>query len=254
MLFNPDRPNSRIKYFDDGRVALLGYIVRDITDALNPRKEWDNFGTMTCWSRHFLLGDEHKFPDVRSFLMDIAKNLDPDFDADADHTKEYLFSIFDEYTYNLPLYLYNHSSLAISSVPFSDPWDSGQCGYIYVPKGQASSEYNHAEHSDGYSEEALRTWALSLLKAEVDTYNAYLQGDVWGVCFETYYDARRPEDTGPVWVRFHSANKLNIEESVWGYYGENEALEIMNLEFTAYEKIVKDILANNKPCKGGAKA
>lgn len=248
-MFNPDRSGSLVQYFDDERIALVGYIVRDVTDAPNPRKEWDNFGTMTCWSRHITLGDEHKFPDVRSFLMDIAENFDPEFDADAEHTSEYLFSVFNEYTYNLPLYLYNHSSLAISSVPFSDPWDSGQCGYIYVSKGHAASQC-----PDGYSEEALRTWAMSLLEAEISTYNAYLQGDVWGVCFETFYDARRPEDTGPVWARFHSANKLSIEESVWGYYGEKEALEVMKSEFTAYEKIVKDILANNKPCKGGAKA
>lgn len=38
----------------------------------------------------------------------------------------------------LPVYVYEHSGLALSTGSFSCPWDSGQAGYIFATKGQAA--------------------------------------------------------------------------------------------------------------------
>lgn len=59
----------------------------------------------------------------------------------------------------LPLYLYDHSGLAISTVPFSCPWDSGYIGFIYSDKPGIDYKY---------------------LRSVVEEYNEYLQGGVWG--------------------------------------------------------------------------
>lgn len=40
----------------------------------------------------------------------------------------------------LPLYLFDHSGLTISTSDFNDPWDSGQVGYIYLDKETAMKE------------------------------------------------------------------------------------------------------------------
>ena len=34
----------------------------------------------------------------------------------------------------LPLYLFAHSSVRVSTEPFNDPWDSGQCGFAVLEK------------------------------------------------------------------------------------------------------------------------
>lgn len=40
----------------------------------------------------------------------------------------------------LPLYYYSHSGESISTTPFSCPFDSGKCGYIYARIGQSEEE------------------------------------------------------------------------------------------------------------------
>ena len=41
----------------------------------------------------------------------------------------------------LPVYLYDHSGLALSDTPFGDRWDSGQLGYIYESRSAIRAEY-----------------------------------------------------------------------------------------------------------------
>jgi len=93
----------------------------------------------------------------------------------------------------LALYLYDHSGLSMSTAPFSCPWDSGQVGIIFCSKEKYKQE--------GVSEEQ----CINRLKAEVATYNQYLQGDVWG------YVIKDPE-----------GDEL---DSCWGIYGEEYALK-----------------------------
>jgi hypothetical protein len=59
-----------------------------------------------------------------------------------------------------PLYIYVHGGVALSLTPFADRWDSAQCGYVVV------------EADD-------RETARSMASALVDTWNAFLSGDVY---------------------------------------------------------------------------
>lgn len=41
----------------------------------------------------------------------------------------------------MPLYLLDHSGLAMQTTSFHDPWDSGQVGWVYVSKEDALKEF-----------------------------------------------------------------------------------------------------------------
>ena len=63
----------------------------------------------------------------------------------------------------LPVYMYDHSAVALSTNPFSCPWDSGQVGVIWI------------ERQPDMTEEQ----ALDLLRAEVAEYSSFLNGEVY---------------------------------------------------------------------------
>ena len=41
----------------------------------------------------------------------------------------------------MPLYLLDHSGLAMQTTSFHDPWDSGQVGWVYVSKEDVLKEF-----------------------------------------------------------------------------------------------------------------
>lgn len=127
---------------------------------LNPR-EWDNNGIMHCWHSRYKLGDIPSSP--------------PDYvESEDNDAKQLIPSIY----VCLPLYLYDHSSLSISTNLPSCNWDTSQIGYIYTTL-QKLSEMGHAELP---AKDKVIEW----LKSEVEEYNQYLQGDVWR--FELFED------------------------------------------------------------------
>jgi len=88
----------------------------------------------------------------------------------------------------LPLYLYDHSGLTMRVTPFSCSFDSGQVGIIYATKEQIDKEF------DGDYDRA-----RACLESEVEVYDQYLTGDVWGYVIED-----------------QDGNHL---DSCWGFYG-----------------------------------
>lgn len=87
-----------------------------------------------------------------------------------------------------PVFMYDHSGVALSLNKFSDTFDSGQVGFIY---------------SDIESSED----AYLIAKAELEVYNLWLDGSCYGY---------RVTDT-----------ESGDEESMWGFYGydhENNGL------------------------------
>ena len=149
-------------------------IVQDVSPE-SPR-EWDNFGMMVCWHRSYVLGDKNAF-----------RELD---DAIA------FFNETDAVI--LPIYMYDHSWITISTKPFSCPWDSGQVGFIYVTKEKIIKEFG-AYNADTIAK------ANDCLRAEVNTYDQYLTGDVYGFVVED-----------PKGEEVHSC---------WGFYGSEYCME-----------------------------
>ncbi len=124
-------------------------IIRD-PEPRNPREECVNFGTMACWHRRYRLGDEQP----------------------QETSEEYLRGISDAIV--LPLYLYDHSGITISTAPFSCPWDSGHVGFISVSKAKVREEFGIKRVTA-----KVREKAEEILRGEVKDYDKYLQGEVY---------------------------------------------------------------------------
>ena len=129
------------------------------TNPESPR-EWDNLGTMVCFHNRYNLGDEH------SYRSD-------DFDS-WDELKKQIVSDEGECIF-LPLYLYNHSGITMRTTSFSCRWDSGQVGLIYISKKKVREEYGVKRIT-----KKLLDRVLGYLIGEVETYDQYLRGDVYG--------------------------------------------------------------------------
>jgi hypothetical protein len=189
----------------------------------NPREMFDHVGTMVCWHRRYKLGDQQPVLDPERFLRRLV------WDSPAGNRAERLLDLFhrtegtergekferlwreaehealQRHYIILPVYLYDHSGLSMSTSPFSCPWDSGQVGYIYIRMDTARKEYPGLDGDD------LRNRVINTLKAEVEEYSAYLAGEVYGWFIK--------DDVG------------ETLDSCWGYYSyshaEQEAKEVL---------------------------
>jgi len=137
-----------------------GYRVKIVydNDADDPRS-WDNLGKMVCFHKRYKLGDKHHF------------NSD-DYDGWED-MKEHII-ILEDVCVILPLYLYDHSGITISTTPFNDRWDSGQVGWIYATKQDVRKE-----HGTQYISETTKNKMENLIKGEVEMYDKYITGQVY---------------------------------------------------------------------------
>ena len=83
----------------------------------------------------------------------------------------------------------------MSTGKFSCPWDSGQVGFIFVTRAQLLKEYGGLR----VTKEVLAK-AEKVLQGEVETYDTYLRGEIYG------YTIEDPEG--------------NDGDSCWGFYGD----------------------------------
>lgn len=189
-----------------------GYVIKIFTDddPENPRGE-SNLGIMACWHRRYNLGDEGADLNVRPehFFkilaqqqgLPVPEDIGEFIDLDDNEAKEALENAG---VVILPLYLYDHSGITMSTAPFGDRWDSGQVGWIYTTP-EKMKEFG----VDGKTKEEIE----KSLCAEVEVYDKYLTGDVYG--FRIY---KKPEDPA-------DEDEGEEVESCWGFYGEEECLD-----------------------------
>lgn len=170
------------------KTEYKGYTITIEQDMDNESpRDWDNLGTMVCWHRRMNLGD-----------VQLGKD---------DSKQHYNFCNMEELqeflsrkdVVSLPLYIYEHGGVTMSTGSFSDPWDSGQVGYIFVTKKKILKEYGGKILT-----KQLRDRVVGYLKGEVKTYDQFLTGDVYGFMIDD-------PDGEP-------------EDSCWGYYGYDECL------------------------------
>lgn len=94
----------------------------------------------------------------------------------------------------LPVWKYEHSGVmyrAAESNPFSCRWDSGQVGYIWVRKETVRAEYGVKRITP-----ATRAKVLDVLKAEVETYSQWANGETYGF---KIYDQEDGDELDSCW-------------------------------------------------------
>ena len=145
-------------------------IVQD-SNGESPR-EWDNLGTIAYRSRNYTLGDE-EIDDPIEWLEDML-DKPKKYEYTDERLQELETILFEKYI-ALPVYKYEHSGIAISTTPFSCSWDSGKIGYIYVSKEDVRKGYTVKRITN-----KLKQKVLSVLKGEIETFNTYINNDIYG--------------------------------------------------------------------------
>lgn len=160
-------------------------------DARNPREAYDNLGTL--YTAHRRYRPEKEFDDH----FDIGEV----FEGRIGNFRE---SFLKRYV-ALPVYLYDHSGITVSTSPFSCPWDSGFFGIITVSLDKVREEYGW-KHVTAKRRARIERY----LQGEIETLDSYYTGEVFGYRIT-------PED--------------NDDElgSCWGFYG-TECLKEMEAE------------------------
>lgn len=156
------------------------------TNPSNPRTEWDNLTTMVCGHKRYDLGDK-----------DTGYNTD-NYDSWGE-MKEAI--IKEEKPLAIkPLYMYDHSGITIATKQFRCPWDSGQIGWVFITKKK--------QEEMGTPDDLL----LEALEGEVETYDQYLRGDVYG------YKIYKIEKCS-----LGHEHKEHVD-SCWGFYGKEDCM------------------------------
>jgi hypothetical protein len=176
---------------DEKRIGKYKIEVIQDESPSSPRED-DNLGTMVCFHNRYDLGDEHNYKSGDYNGWDeMEKNI----------IKNENVGVI------LPLYLYDHSGITMNTTGFSCGWDSGQVGFIFISKEKMLKEYGGKIVT-----QTLKDKVEGYLKSEVETYDQYLTGDVYGY--------RVSE------VKTCSEGHEHEEEldSCWGYYGQENCM------------------------------
>lgn len=156
----------------------LTLIVSADPDPVNPRAEFEQLGTLVCWHRRYALGDKHDWHSPEDFeaVMEAQPHI------------------------RLPVFMYDHSGITISTTPFSCPWDSGQIGWIFVERAKLRAAFPKLRRRNDLEAECKR-----MLRAEIAEYDQFLTGDVWCARIET------PDG--------------DVRDSCCGFFGSDYAIE-----------------------------
>lgn len=155
-------------------------------NAESPRK-WGSLSKIMCFHRRYNIGDEHNYSSSNyGGWEEFRKQLEKDYDI----------------AIILPLYMYDHSGITISTTPFSCPWDSGQIGWAFVTKEDIREEYNIKRVTQRFAEKAEK-----ILLSEIQVYDDYLRGDVYGYILEN--------------------SEGEQVDSCWGFYGYSYLKDIV---------------------------
>ncbi len=174
-------------------------------DPANPCTDWDMASKMVCWHRRYRLGHEQPRENPEEWLdyrlSEEYEDIDTWLSSASLDMKLFLFS---RHNLVIPLYLYDHGSISISTGSFIGrahhaEWDSGVVGWIYISHENILKEWG--EGGDVVTDQIM-TQAIACLNAEVRTYNHYLTGEVYG--FKIIMPNGEESD------------------SCWGYYGSDD--------------------------------
>lgn len=208
------------------------YRVKIVYDStpMNPREDFDHPDTMVCWHRRYNLGDKAdiKREDAEATLLAMIYEYNKGFENELEEaglsSEARQATIQDEaekYYVILPLYLYDHSGITMSTAPFSCRWDSGCVGFIFISHADA------AKNVGGPAFTATEEWTPEkqkavedMLRSQVQEYDNFLTGSVYGRVIEKFErhfeqpaDEELDEDSDVEW---------EDDGSCYGFFGDHK--------------------------------
>jgi len=115
-------------------------VIDNDPDSESPREWQSENNTLVAICRRYKIGDR-----------------EPNSDDELETVRA------DETLAVLPVYMYDHSGIALNTKPFSCPWDSGMIGYIFEKIGENET----------------REQVEQRLAGDIETYSQYLNGEVF---------------------------------------------------------------------------
>jgi len=152
-----------------------------MNNPLDPREFYEgSTGQMLIWNSKYKMGDKHDWKSPAEFREHLDKT--PDYEDAIDYV---LFNI----------YVYDHSGISLSlqrKGVYADKFDSYQCGYFYFKKKDVIKDAMGASIPQELKENKhyWKEYAFKIAEQEIETYNKYLNGDVYTSLIEevTYRD------------------------------------------------------------------
>jgi hypothetical protein len=184
-------------------------IVHD-DDAESPR-QWDNMGTLVILDENLGLPcdgnhNKHDFKSIAALMAHLQVNQSvwlPVFFRDG-YTKSIETNVAEMVRQKIA---YSNLPEDAESDAIEELWPRGQCGVIFIDSDKVAHEYGDDTPEN-------RAKALECLKGEIDTYNQWLAGDIWG------YEIERIEV-----CKSCECSKNTFVDSCWGFYGLEYAIE-----------------------------
>ena len=137
-------------------IKYCGHMIEILTDdnPWNPREE-SKICIFHIAHNHYCFGDENynDFESIKAAKNEAIRNGD-------------IVS---------PLYMFDHSGITISLSPFSCPWDSGQVGFVQVPRKIMIKEFGTKIFTP-----KLKKRALKIMEHEVSELDSYIKGEAYG--------------------------------------------------------------------------
>lgn len=147
-------------------------VLKIIQDSdFNPRVDQDNLGTIYSWHSRYALADKKDWNSKETFQLHKNDYISAKDAVGSNTTKENVIII--------PLYMYDHSGITISSTPFSCPWDSGQFGFITVKKEKLRQEFGCKKVTKAIIQET-----REILESEIKEFDHYLTGNQYSFTIE----------------------------------------------------------------------
>lgn len=229
---------NEFKYGDGSMIlctAKKAYQINILVDddPTNPRKEFDNLFTMACSHNRYNLGDkgikEDSIEKHMAYVMredgilDIMSNYY--FDSYGEHkSDEAIIKKFTKHYIWEYVSLYDHSGISMS-VGASSGWDSGVVGIIYCSKDRLKSEQSF----NNFTKKRLDL-ADRILHSEVDIYDDYLRGSVYGYTVKAIPTQPTLLDLPDHVYCDTDFEEEDVEEigSCWGFFGDHHKSGILD--------------------------
>lgn len=160
-------------------------ILQDDDPGMNPIENYDMLGKQVYWHRRMNLGhcwkDTNKYDPIE-WLSIALYDLGYDYESIEACDMSALLALFNLHNLVIPVHAYEHGGITISASGKRAGWDSfdsGQLGFVYVSHADILKEFSKKKITKKLLEKAEK-----ILIGEVEEYDSYLRGEVYGYRIE----------------------------------------------------------------------